>query len=112
MFPCWPTKTSVFFPLGGCPLKKPSLLSRSPAEDSELSFDADGLRSAVVRWCKEAEQAVRLIAYTGGEVQPVTGSRCLVVCKAPCPQAGALARISVSRAEEASRSPPLTPRIT
>src|SRR5260370_17192725 len=84
---------------------KPWVLSRPPAADSELSFVADGLRSAVVRWCKEAEQAVRLIAYTGGEVQPGNWARCMVVSKTQGPQAGVFARISLGLAAEAIEAP-------
>src|SRR5216683_1527710 len=91
--------------LGGCPLTKPSLLSRPPAAGSELSIVAGGLRSALVRWCKEAEQAVRLIAYTGGEVQPITRPSRMVVAKAQCPQAVVLDRMSVGVAEETIEAP-------
>jgi hypothetical protein len=53
-----------------------------PAADYQLSIVAVGLRSALVGRRKEAEQAVRLIAYAGGEVQPIARSGGMVVAKA------------------------------
>src|SRR3981189_1072203 len=48
---------------------------------------------------------MRLIAYTGGEGQPITSSRCLIVAKTQRPQAVALDRMSASVAEDTIEAP-------
>jgi hypothetical protein len=57
-------------------------------------------RSAAVRRHKEAEKAVRLIAYTSGEIQPIARSRGMVVAKTQRPEAVVLDRMSAGVAEE------------
>lgn len=93
--------------LAGVPDKAFALIKATRPRVSELSIVAIGLRSALVRRCKEAEQAMRLIADTGGEVQPITGSGCMVVAKAQRPQAVVLDRMSVSVAEKTIEAPAL-----
>ena len=91
--------------LAGVPDKAFALIKATRPRVSELSIVAIGLRSALVRRCKEAEQAVLLIAYAGGEVQPITGSGCMVVAKAQRPQAVVLDRMSVGVAQQAIETP-------
>src|ERR1700676_4698846 len=87
-------------------LDKAFALNRGhPPRGSELLIVAGGLRSALARRCEEAEQAVRLIADTGGEVQPITWSSRLVVAKAQRPQAVVLDRMSVGVAEKTIEAP-------
>src|SRR4029077_6131293 len=90
--------------LAGDPRQRLRSYRRPPAAHSELSIVAVGFWSALVGRRKEAEQAVRLIAYTGGEVQPVAGSSGMVIAKAQRPQAVVLYRMTVGIAEQAIES--------
>ena len=58
------------------------------------------LRRAVIRRSEEAEKTMRLIAYAGGEKQPIAGSGG-VVAEPQCPQTVVLECMSVGIAEEA-----------
>jgi len=73
-----------------------------PATGHSGLFD---LRSAIVRRRKEPEEAVSLIAYTGGEKEPIAGSSGMVIAKAERPQPVVLQRMSIGVAEEAIEAP-------
>ena len=63
------------------------------------------LRSAVVCRRKEPEEAMSLIAYTGGEEEPIAGSSGMVVAETQRPQPVVLKRMSIGVAEEAIEAP-------
>ena len=48
---------------------------------------------------------MRLIADAGSEVQPITGSSCLIIAEAQRPQAIVLDRMSVGVAEQTIEAP-------
>ena len=63
------------------------------------------LRSTIVRRRKEAEEAVCLVAYSGGEEEPIAGSSGVVIAKAQRPQPVVLKRMSIGVTEEAIEVP-------